>query len=65
MDISSFLSLMDTICRLLSVDKKDKCINIYAKYSERTKDEFSSKKDRPKKIKFKRFHHINTSQILK
>ena len=59
MDIPSFLSLMDTICRLPSVDKKDKCIKIYAKCPERNKDEVALNKDRPEKIKFKRFHHIN------
>ena len=59
MDIPSFLSLMDTICRLPSVDKKDKCIKICAKCTERNQDEFALNKDRPEKIKFKRFHYIN------
>lgn len=59
MNIPSFLSLMDTICRLPSVDKKDKCIKIYAKCTERNKDEFALNKDRPEKIKFKRIRHIN------
>ena len=52
--------VLDTICRILS-GKKDKLIKIYAKC---TKVETKMALLRAKKIKIKRFHHINLKSIM-